>query len=67
MTTGLEGLIPEKQFFTGPFIKIKGFNFRKVRIQRRDGNFELGHVDDFIDQLLREERVCDVQLPRYTT
>lgn len=39
-------------------------DYRKVRIQRRDGNFELGHVDDFIDQLLREERVCDVQLPR---
>jgi len=39
-------------------------DYRKVRIQRRDGNYELGHVDDFIDQLLREERVCDVQLPR---
>jgi len=39
-------------------------DYRKIRMQRRDGNYELSHVDDFIDQLLREERVCDVQLPR---
>eukprot|EP00088_Acartia_fossae_P026267 TRINITY_DN2706_c0_g1_i4.p1 TRINITY_DN2706_c0_g1~~TRINITY_DN2706_c0_g1_i4.p1 ORF type:complete len:316 (-),score=98.92 TRINITY_DN2706_c0_g1_i4:173-1120(-) len=39
-------------------------DYRKIRLQKRDGNFELSHVDDFIDQLLREERVCDVQLPR---
>ena len=38
---------------------------RKVRVQRRDGNFELSHIDEFIDSLLREERVADVQLPRY--
>jgi len=39
-------------------------DYRKIRIQRRDGNFELSHMDEFIDQLLRDERVCDVQLPR---
>jgi len=39
-------------------------DYRKIRMQKRDGNYELSHVDDFIDQLLREERVCDVQLPR---
>ena len=25
---------------------------------------ELSHVDDFIDKLLHEDRVCDVILPR---
>ncbi|CAF1660454.1 unnamed protein product, partial [Didymodactylos carnosus] len=28
------------------------------------GKYELVHVDEFIDELLREERVLDVQLPR---
>ena len=26
--------------------------------------FELLHVDEFIDEILREDRVCDVILPR---
>ena len=26
--------------------------------------FELSHVDEFVDRLLREDRVCDVILPR---
>ena len=26
--------------------------------------FELSHVDEFVDSLLREDRVCDVILPR---
>eukprot|EP00088_Acartia_fossae_P057321 TRINITY_DN66881_c0_g1_i1.p1 TRINITY_DN66881_c0_g1~~TRINITY_DN66881_c0_g1_i1.p1 ORF type:complete len:321 (-),score=29.51 TRINITY_DN66881_c0_g1_i1:67-1029(-) len=39
-------------------------DYRKIRLQRRDGNFELSHMDEFIDNLLREERVNDVQLPR---
>ena len=30
----------------------------------RDGKFELSHMDEFIDSLLREERACDVILPR---
>ncbi|XP_065225773.1 pre-mRNA-splicing factor 38 [Planococcus citri] len=37
---------------------------RKLRIQKRDGAFDLIHMDEFIDSLLREERVCDVILPR---
>lgn len=28
------------------------------------GGYTLTHMDEFIDQLLREERVCDVILPR---
>lgn len=39
-------------------------DYRKIRRQKRDGNFELSHMDELIDQLLHEERVCDVQLPR---
>lgn len=37
---------------------------RKLRRQNRDGQFELIHIDEFIDSLLRDERVCDVILPR---
>ena len=39
-------------------------DYRKIRTQIRDGNFELSHMDEFIDQCLHDERVCDVQLPR---
>uniref|UniRef100_A0A8D8M168 Pre-mRNA-splicing factor 38 n=1 Tax=Cacopsylla melanoneura TaxID=428564 RepID=A0A8D8M168_9HEMI len=37
---------------------------RKLRFQNRQGAFEVIHVDEFIDQLLREERMCDIILPR---
>lgn len=37
---------------------------RKLRHQNRAGNFEIIHMDEYIDQLLREDRVCDVILPR---
>lgn len=37
---------------------------RKLRRQNRSGQFELIHMDEFIDELLREERVCDIILPR---
>ncbi|KAM9093772.1 pre-mRNA-splicing factor 38A-like [Sarcophilus harrisii] len=37
---------------------------RKSRIQNRNGDFEFIHVDEFIDQLLHSERVCDIILPR---
>jgi pre-mRNA-splicing factor 38A len=37
---------------------------RKLRRQNRQGYFELVHMDEFIDELLREERLCDVILPR---
>jgi len=39
-------------------------DYRKVRKQDREGNFHLFHMDEFVDSLLREDRVCDVQLPR---
>lgn len=37
---------------------------RKLRKQNKQGFFELIHMDEFIDELLREERSCDVILPR---
>lgn len=37
---------------------------RKLRRQNRQGEFELVHMDEFIDELLIEERCCDVILPR---
>lgn len=37
---------------------------RKLRRQSRQAVFEIVHMDEFIDELLREERVCDVILPR---
>ncbi|KAG5461732.1 MAG: hypothetical protein BJ554DRAFT_6026 [Olpidium bornovanus] len=31
-----------------------------------DGSCDIRHMDEFIDDLLREERVCDTILPRLT-
>ncbi|RXN35549.1 pre-mRNA-splicing factor 38A [Labeo rohita] len=39
-------------------------DYRKIKSQNRNGEFELMHVDEFIDELLHAERVCDVILPR---
>lgn len=39
-------------------------DYRKLRFMDREGKFSLLHMDEFIDLLLREERVCDIQLPR---
>ncbi|KAG5676863.1 hypothetical protein PVAND_006670 [Polypedilum vanderplanki] len=39
-------------------------DYRKLRRQNRMGHYEIIHMDEFIDELLREERVCDVILPR---
>nr|CAG4644318.1 EOG090X0DXI [Lepidurus arcticus] len=39
-------------------------DYRKLRYQNREGKFELLHMDEFVDQMLREERACDVILPR---
>ncbi|XP_060090997.1 pre-mRNA-splicing factor 38A-like [Heteronotia binoei] len=39
-------------------------DYRKIKSQNRDGEFELMHVDEFVDQLLHDERVADIVLPR---
>ncbi|KAF9544049.1 hypothetical protein EC957_012435 [Mortierella hygrophila] len=38
---------------------------RKLR-KRGNSGYSIIHMDEFIDELLREERVCDVVLPRLT-
>ncbi|XP_052069737.1 pre-mRNA-splicing factor 38A-like [Mytilus californianus] len=40
------------------------YDYRKIKRQNRSGEFELVHMDEFIDELLHEERVCDIILPR---
>ncbi|GAC94805.1 hypothetical protein PHSY_002378 [Pseudozyma hubeiensis SY62] len=37
---------------------------RKLRWCRADGGYEVMCVDEWVDSLLREERVCDIILPR---
>lgn len=37
---------------------------RKLRNQNRNGQFEIMHMDEYIDELLRSDRVCDIILPR---
>lgn len=37
---------------------------RKLRTQNREGQFVIVHMDEYIDELLRNDRVCDVILPR---
>lgn len=37
---------------------------RKLRNQNRNGQFEIMHMDEYIDELLRNDRVCDIILPR---
>ncbi|KAJ7197280.1 PRP38 family-domain-containing protein [Mycena pura] len=40
-------------------------DYRKLRL-RNMGGYVLTHMDEFVDQLLTEERVCDIILPRIT-
>lgn len=39
-------------------------DFRKLRVMDKMGRFSVVHMDEFVDQLLRDERVFDVILPR---
>ncbi|KAK2145922.1 hypothetical protein LSH36_647g01007 [Paralvinella palmiformis] len=39
-------------------------DYRKIRVMDKDGAFQLSHMDEFIDGLLHEERMCDIILPR---
>ncbi|KAM0754574.1 PRP38-domain-containing protein [Meredithblackwellia eburnea MCA 4105] len=41
-------------------------DYRKLRQRSMDGSYSLTTVDEFADQLLHGERVCEVQLPRLT-
>ncbi|KAI8911293.1 Pre-mRNA-splicing factor 38, partial [Powellomyces hirtus] len=41
-------------------------DYRKLRRRNISGEFELTYMDEFVDQLLRSDRVCDTILPRIT-
>ncbi|PWY98077.1 PRP38-domain-containing protein [Testicularia cyperi] len=41
-------------------------DYRKLRWRGPGGDYYISHMDEFIDELLREERVCDIILPRLT-
>ncbi|WFC99332.1 hypothetical protein MYAM1_002076 [Malassezia yamatoensis] len=41
-------------------------DYHKLRYRDTAGNFSLTFIDQFVDQLLNEERVCDLILPRLT-
>ena len=39
-------------------------DYQKIKTQGHDGKFTISHMDEFIDDLLREDRAIDVLLPR---
>lgn len=39
-------------------------DYRKMKRMTKDAKFQLCHMDEFIDELLHGERVCDITLPR---
>ncbi|CAO1637741.1 unnamed protein product [Sympodiomycopsis kandeliae] len=41
-------------------------DYRKLRLRNNTGSYTLSHMDEFIDDLLTKERVCDIILPRMT-
>ncbi|CAG8434709.1 7795_t:CDS:2 [Diversispora eburnea] len=41
-------------------------DYRKLRKQSLDGEFSIVCMDEFINELLREDRACDIILPRIT-
>jgi pre-mRNA-splicing factor 38A len=41
-------------------------DYRKLRLRTQAG-FRLTYVDEFIDDLLTKERVCDIALPRISS
>lgn len=39
-------------------------DFRRIKKMTKMGAFEISHIDEFIDLLLNEDRVCEIILPR---
>ena len=39
-------------------------DYRKLKIMNRNGQLHLSHVDQFVDELLHNDRCCDIILPR---
>jgi pre-mRNA-splicing factor 38A len=39
-------------------------DYRKIRHKTPQGNFELRHMDEFVNDLLNKDLFCDIALPR---
>jgi len=39
-------------------------DYRRVAFRNKDGVFDVMHIDEFIDHLIRDEIFCDVAFPR---
>lgn len=39
-------------------------DYRKMKRMNKQAKYELIHMDEFIDELLHNDRVCDISLPR---
>ena len=39
-------------------------DYRRVRLRTADGHFALTHVDELVDEMLRNEYLFDIALPR---
>jgi pre-mRNA-splicing factor 38A len=39
-------------------------DYRKLRVRKRDGSYYLSHVDEFVEDLLKEDSLCQIPLPR---
>jgi len=39
-------------------------DYRRIAFRGISGKFEILHMDEFIDKLLREDNFCEVTLPR---
>jgi hypothetical protein len=39
-------------------------DYRRLAFRLESGKYEIMHMDELIDRLLREEHFCDVTLPR---
>ena len=39
-------------------------DYRKLRMQNQDGTYALSHMDEVIDQMLHQDYLFDIALPR---
>lgn len=39
-------------------------DYRRIRLQNAEGHFTLTHVDELVDEMLRNEYLFDIALPR---
>lgn len=42
-------------------------DYRKLRVRNGEGTFQLSHVDEFVDEMLTKDFLCNIALPRIPT